>query len=38
MDLDELATFFQALEAYWFNFHLFHSPSCLRLQGTSLAA
>ena len=38
MDLDELATFFQAVEAYWFNFHLFNSPACLRLQNTSLAA
>lgn len=38
MDLDELAAFFHALEAYWFNFHLFNSPPCLRLQGTSIAA
>lgn len=38
MDLDELAAFCQALEAYWFNFHIFHSPQCLRLQGTSIAA
>jgi CheY-like chemotaxis protein len=38
MDLDELSAFFQALEAYWFNFHLFHSPKCLRLHGTPLAA
>jgi CheY-like chemotaxis protein len=38
MDLDELATFFQALEAYWFNFHLFNSPSCLSLHGNSMAA
>src|SRR5688572_16754207 len=37
-DLDELAAFFHAIEAYWFNFHLFHSPACLRLEGTSLAA
>jgi len=38
MDLDELAAFFHALEAYWFNFHLFNSPPCLRLHGTSMAA
>jgi len=37
-DLDELATFFKALEAYWFNFHLFCSAPCLRLHATSLAA
>jgi len=38
MDLDELAAFFRALEAYWFNFHLFHSPASLRLHGTPIAA
>lgn len=38
MDLDELAAFCHALEAYWFNFHLFSSPPCLRLQGSSIAA
>ena len=38
MDLDELSAFFQALEAYWFNFHLLHSPPCLRLHGTPIAA
>jgi CheY-like chemotaxis protein len=38
MDLDELAAFFQALEAYWFNFHLFNSPPCLKLHGTLIAA
>ena len=37
-DLDELAAFFQALEAYWFNFHLFNSSPCLRLHSTPLAA
>ena len=37
-DLDELAGFFKALEAYWFNFHLFCSAPCLRLQNTPLAA
>ena len=37
-DLDELAAFFKALEAYWFNFHLFCSTPCLRLQTTSMAA
>lgn len=37
-DLDELGAFFHALEAYWFSFHLFHSPPVLRLQGTPMAA
>jgi CheY-like chemotaxis protein len=37
-DLDELATFFKALEAYWFNFHLFCTAPCLRLHTTSMAA
>jgi len=37
-DLDELAAFFKALEAYWFNFHLSCSAPCLRLHTTSLAA
>src|SRR5688572_23760550 len=38
MDLDELAAFFHALEAYWFNFHLFNSPQCLKLRAESIAA
>ena len=38
MDLDELSAFFRALEAYWFNFHVFQSPQGLRLQSTSMAA
>lgn len=38
MDLDELAAFFQALEAYWFNFHMFSSPPCLRFHSTPMAA
>ena len=37
-DLDELATFFKALEGYWFNFHLFCSAPLLRLHSTPLAA
>jgi len=37
-DLDELASFFKALEAYWFNFHLFCSAPLLRLHMTPLAA
>jgi CheY-like chemotaxis protein len=37
-DLDELAAFFKALEAYWFNFHLFCTAPCLRLHTTSMAA
>ena len=37
-DLDELAAFFKALEAYWFNFHLFCSAPSLRLHVTSMAA
>ena len=38
MDLDELAAFFQALEAYWMTFHQFSSPKSLRLHDTPLAA
>ena len=38
MDLDELSNFAQALEAYWFNFHIFNSPQTLRLQGAQIAA